>query len=364
MNVQHETEQKILIVTDSRKHELKAVIKQPSLITDQLYKEVMLERYSSETITVIENSLSCRGYGVETHTNSRQLVEYIRSNGENFPYSAVINLATGSLAPFRAGQAATFLDMLRVPYSGSDPQTLLVLRDKSLSKVIAKDIGIATPDGLFFDSKLGRIPERLNPDMYPLIVKPNFGCTSVGVSSEILRNPDNDHEHIISTMLKQFPDGVLVEQFIPGVEVTVFVLGTKASGHIIPLILRKRNGDPLQTDFVLTGKRKQLKSIVYDVYWKLAYPFLSEETVKLLEDITWRLADAFRVRDFARFDYRIDEKTGQPFFIECNGQPGLDVSTNSIPTAINREWFEETNKLQDLFVVTFLERVFGTSCPA
>ncbi|BCS88170.1 ATP-grasp domain-containing protein [Pseudodesulfovibrio sediminis] len=348
---------KILIVTDERLDSYKTVLGSPTLLADPVYKELLVERYSKATISLIAKELSEQGFQVDIHGDTRQLAQYIEKLTP-FPYSAVINLSTGTHATFRAGQAAILLDMLRVPYSGSDPQTLLVLRDKSLSKVIAEHVGVKAPKGVLLSEESPKKHMRFHDNLYPMIVKPNFGCTSVGISAKVL-GPHEGHEYI-AKMLKQFPDGVIVEQFVSGTEVTVFIVGKKGSGHIIPLVLTRSDNTQLPPDFILSSNRKKMKRI-YNLCWRLACASLSENLVQSIEEITWKLANAFRVRDYARFDFRVCEKTGDVYFIECNGQPGLDVSAGSIPTAINTEWFKKPNKLQTEFVAAFLGRIYGQS---
>lgn len=350
---------KIAVVTDTRIDGLKSAVKNPTNLLNPIYQEVVIERYSKASISIIRDSILKRGFEADVISDSRELAEFVKVDGAEFPYSAVVNLATGTCAPMRAGQAAIMLDMLRVPYSGSTAQTLLVLRDKSLCKVIAEHVGVNVPHGMLLNGETQYIPTRFRDDLYPLILKPNFGCTSFGVSSKTLDCRDN-HESAIAPLIRKYPEGVLVERFIPGVEITVFVIGHAPDWQIVPLVLTKSNGELTPADYILSSKRKQLRTVTSGVKWALAESRLSPSSIKSIKGITMKLVEVFHIRDYARFDYRIDAETNEIFFIECNGQPGLDCGSNSIPTTINSLLYKETSRLQDLFVGMFLKRVFGS----
>jgi D-alanine-D-alanine ligase len=120
------------------------------------------------------------------------------------------------------GTLQGLLDLARIPYTGSGMLASALAMDKARAKMIFRAAGVPAPGGSLLESR----EAALDPDAlggYPLVVKPNAQGSSVGV--HIVAEADE----LPAALDDAFQYGpVLVEEFIPGREVTVAVLGGRA----------------------------------------------------------------------------------------------------------------------------------------
>ena len=140
------------------------------------------------------------------------------------------------------GTIQGFLELLKIPYTGSGVLASAIAMDKVYSKKIFEFENIPTPPYLVFDlnnkGQKDEIAEKADRSLgYPLIVKPNRGGSSIGVS--IVQNPHN-LVHAIKEAGKH--DGkVLIEKFIRGKQLTVSIIGRDPQA--LPIIeIRPKSG--------------------------------------------------------------------------------------------------------------------------
>jgi len=93
----------------------------------------------------------------------------------------VFNIAEGFKGRNRESQVPALLELLDIPYTGSDPATLAIALDKGLAKKIVRQHGIYTPN--FQQMTTGK--ERLNKDFeFPLMVQAAGGGVVQGRGEE------------------------------------------------------------------------------------------------------------------------------------------------------------------------------------
>ncbi|HDT12355.1 MAG TPA: hypothetical protein ENO01_01720, partial [Candidatus Marinimicrobia bacterium] len=119
------------------------------------------------------------------------------------------------------GVIAAVLELSRIPYTGSGPMASALAMDKYLSKVLAESVDVKTGKAMRLTSV-----EEVNPDLlnFPLVIKPNSAGSSVGLY--VVNEPCDIRPMIKEALL--YDTIVLVEEFIPGQEMTVPVLAGKA----------------------------------------------------------------------------------------------------------------------------------------
>lgn len=115
------------------------------------------------------------------------------------------------------------LDILRIPYTGAGPQCLAYCYDKSLVRGIAKQMGIPAPES-FFVKPEDRTFEL--PFDFPVMVKPNFGDSSFGITQRSVAYSIEELMNAISEIREKFgyDKPVLVEEFLTGKDLTVVSL--------------------------------------------------------------------------------------------------------------------------------------------
>lgn len=224
----------------------------------------------------------------------------------------VFNIAEGVRGRGREAQVPAMLELLGIPYSGSDPTTLSLCLDKGLTKQILRASGIETPEWQVLTT--GR--EKLKAFRYPVIVKPNAEGTSKGITSASVVSDEASARAAAKLMLERFGQPALVEEYVAGREFTVGLLGERRPRVLPPM------------EIVFLGQREHP---VYGYEEKQEMPDnvrfecpakVTPAELKRIEKICRDTFAALRCRDVARIDLRMT-KDGTVHVIECNPLPGL-----------------------------------------
>jgi D-alanine-D-alanine ligase len=208
----------------------------------------------------------------------------------------------------------SLLELLDIPYTGSDPAALSVSLDKAVAKRMVRTHGILTPDYLVLHTGKERLPRELG---FPLLVKPVAEGTSKGVTRKsIVRNEDELRE-TAREMIAKYRQPALAEQYIAGREFTVGLLGERRPRVLPPMEIVFLDASDPTPIYSFDMKQDWSKEIRYDVPAKV-----SERELDRLEKAARETFAALGCRDVARIDFRMDAE-GRVFFIECNPLPGL-----------------------------------------
>jgi len=251
------------------------------------------------------------------------LLEAIRANGheasglvvgEDFPVrigqlqpDLVFNIAEGVRGPARESIVPAWLDQLGVAYTGSDGLTLAVSLDKAVSKTLAAACGVRTPAfrRIRSESEL----EALDLD-YPLFVKPTGEGSSMGIRAESKVTDFEGLRRQVAWVLENYGGDCLVEQFAPGREFCVGLLGNERV-ELLPIVEIRCEGQ-----FYHYGhKSRHDKQLICPAD-------ISPQMADSMRDMALKVYRALNCRDFARADFKLDA-AGQPTFLEINPLPGL-----------------------------------------
>lgn len=210
------------------------------------------------------------------------------------------------------GVLQAILDVIGIPYTGSGPLASSLALDKDLSKKLFRAAGVPVP--LWFMTPPAVTTDDVATVLgWPVIVKPSKLGSSVGLT---LVKQAKGLEAAVATASK-FDDEVMVEQYIPGRELTVGVLGDMPLpvGEIVP------------------------KHEVFDYETKYV-PGMSEETfpakldpalARQLQDYAARAHRALKMGGYSRVDFRLSPD-GDIFCLEANALPGM-TRTSLFPQA-------------------------------
>jgi D-alanine-D-alanine ligase len=125
----------------------------------------------------------------------------------------------GSRNRNRTGYAAAICEIYGLRYVGPDPHARLIANDKSLSKVFLRRAGLESPA-----SVLVTIPTQIDlirALRFPVIVKPNMEGSSIGIDQGSVCNTMEEAEDLALRKLGDFPEGMIVEEFVSGPEVFI-----------------------------------------------------------------------------------------------------------------------------------------------
>jgi D-alanine-D-alanine ligase len=290
--------------------------------TGQDIPEDALEEYDSlEVVKAIASGLRALGHSTVLLGGGRKFLSKILKTKVDF----VFNIAEGrGSLHSREAQVPSVLEMLGIPYSGSDPQTLAVTLDKPLTKQLIKDAGIPTPPWLVIRSQdvLRVLPDAVFP--LPAFIKPAWEGSSKGIRLTSRADTAPKARATAKSLLKKYDQPVIIEKYIDGDEVTVGIVG---------------NSPPHIVGIMRVIPRKHFKTFVYSLEvkrdWRnlVEYECPAKLSSRTLKRITEASIDAYKTlgcRDFSRVDFRVGHD-GVPYFLEVNPLPGLNPVSGDLP---------------------------------
>jgi len=212
------------------------------------------------------------------------------------------------------------LDILGIPYTGSEPQCLAHCYDKSLIRGVAEEMGIPTPGAFFIKS--GDISFEA-PFEFPVIIKPNFGDSSFGITR---KNVVYNIEKVINVISEirdnlGYDKPILIEEFLPGKDLSVGIIGNFPDSYtVLPIIEEDYSNLPPGLPRICGYEAKWLQD---SPYWKIkSIPAdLPVETTRFIIDCSLRMFERIGCKDYARLDWRLNSK-GEPKLLEVNPNPG------------------------------------------
>jgi D-alanine-D-alanine ligase len=215
------------------------------------------------------------------------------------------------------GSIQGLLEHLKIPYTHSGILSSAIAMDKLTSKKIFKDAKIYSPDYQviktledFQSSKIG----------YPCVVKPNNEGSSVGVY--VFNESKKADKDIIVSLLKKY-NFLILEKYIPGREIQVAVMGSKALGGIE--IVPTRSFYDYEAKYSANAKTKHIIPVK-----------INEADYKKILDIALQAHNILGCRGVTRSDFRYNEsdKVNKIYILEVNTQPGM-TSLSLVPEIAN-----------------------------
>ena len=288
-----------------------------------------LEEYDSiETVELIASYLEAEGHNIVMLGGGREFINNILCE----KLDIVFNIAEGrGVYRSREAQVPSVLEMLDIPYSGSDPQCLGICLDKSLTKKLVMAAGVHTPKYCVISNsqKICQIADR--DFTFPAIVKPVYEGSSKGIHLNSV--VENAEQAIIAVnqLLECYQQPVIMEEFIAGDEVTMGIIGNSPPNVLGTMrILPKRNNGYFV--YSLEVKRNYLELVEYECPARL-----EQKVLQNLESSGFNAFQTLGCRDFARLDFRVS-RDGVPYFIEINPLPGLGTHSDLVIMAQQIGW--------------------------
>ncbi len=254
--------------------------------------------------------------------NHDQLIDVLREKSATTDF--VLNLCDEGFnnEALKELHVPALLEILGIAYSGGDPQCLAYCYDKSLVRGVATELDIPVPEGFIVS------PEQvtfiaLSLD-FPVIVKPNFGDSSVGITADSVCYDVAQLEQAIATAREAggFDRPVLVEQFLMGKDISVGIIGNPPDSYaVLPIIEEDYSELPDEYPRICGYEAKWDAQSEYFKKVRSIPADLPQETVDFLNASCTRLFQRLGCRDYARFDWRLDAN-GTPRLLEVNPNPG------------------------------------------
>ena len=285
------------------------------------------EKYARSHVQAVFDALQEGGHDVALFEGDMTLLgnlaEFMPSEGNgNRPTGMVFNMAYGIQGRCRYTHVPAMLEMAGVPYTGASPFGHVLSQDKVVSKILMQDAGIPTPAfrvashrrDIEMSHRMGGPGCDPGDLRFPLIVKPRHESTSYGLR---LAHDREQLADAVRTVLTDYQQDALVEEYIDGREICIGLLGNESSMEFLP---------PVEMDF---DGRDLLMVTWDDKYHKRPDEIKKRCPADLPDDLKQKLHEialaVFRVchcKDYARVDLRIDSR-GNPQVLEINSMASL-----------------------------------------
>ncbi|MEJ2664777.1 MAG: methyltransferase domain-containing protein, partial [Spirochaetia bacterium] len=213
-------------------------------------------------------------------------------------------------------------EMLEIPYSGGSPQCLAFCYDKSLVRGVAQELDLPVPQAFIIKPEDTTFIEF--PIQFPVIVKPNMGDSSIGISRESVCHNIKQLENVIVGLRAKigFDTTILIEEFLSGKDLSVGIIGNLPDSYtVLPIIEEDYSGLPEHLPRICGYEAKWDPDSPYWKKLKSVEADLSEENTRFLIASCLKLFARLDCRDYARFDWRLD-RHGTPRLLEVNPNPG------------------------------------------
>lgn len=291
-----------------------------SLTIALLYGGTSSEReVSIKGAKIVEEVLTQKGYNVLPIDTSNEL-------GLLFTRKDEIDVAF-ILLHGKHGEDGTIqglLDLLNIPYQGSGVLGSAICMNKDVTKIFYKNNDIPTPKWCTCtkDSSI-----KLDSLHYPLIVKPNYGGSSLGVSlvqgEKELQNACN--------LAFSYDSKVIIEEFIRGKEITCGILEDK-------------NGELIALPVVEIIPKEKYAFFDYDAKYKageteeICPARIPKEIEERAKYYAKKIHQSLYLRDYSRTDM-IVTLDGEIYVLETNTIPGM-TRTSLFPLAAKTHGIE------------------------
>ena len=214
----------------------------------------------------------------------------------------------------------SFLELLKVPYTGCNPRGLILARSKSLSKKLLAYHRIHTPE--FLVVPRGRRIRRPKKLAFPLIVKSLVEHASFGIAQASLVDDDEKLAERVAFIHESVGTDAIVERYIEGRELYVGVLGNE---RLIALPVWELVFENLPPGAAAIATAKAKHDIAYQKKRGIdSRPAggLTPEQAARMAHLAKRIYRTLDLDGYARIDFRFSE-TGEAYFLDANPNPDI-----------------------------------------
>ncbi|KJU82715.1 protein containing D-alanine--D-alanine ligase [Candidatus Magnetobacterium bavaricum] len=284
-------------------------------------EEETAEFDSLQTIEALEETITLLGHKVTRVGNIRNLVGMLKDGRR---WDLVFNICEGLHGRGREAQIPALLEAYDIPCCFSDPLTMALSLDKGLTKTVVRAATVATPNYIVIESvEAAQNPGVSRLNGYPLFVKPLHEGTGKGIDEGSVVHDAQGLRQRCSLLLERYRQPVLVEDYLPGREFTVGVLGSDSDAYVVgalEVVIRQR-----QPGHVYSYENKEFCEQLVD--------YILVEDTRIKQEAAALAIAAYKAvgcRDAGRVDVKADAN-GKLFFLEINPLPGLHPTHSDLP---------------------------------
>jgi D-alanine-D-alanine ligase len=293
-----------------------------------------------ETVDALENALKIMGHETEPVGNAFQLIEALTAGKR---WDLVFNIAEGLYGDGRESVVPAILDQYKIPYVFSGPVIMGLSLNKHIAKLIVAAAGFPVSPGCLIKRIEDLASCRLE---YPLFVKPVSEGTGKGITEKSLVKSPSELRKMTEWILTEFRQPALAEEYLPGREFTVGIVG-------------------YGEDAVAIGGMEVICSnnLPYSVEVKenyqnyCTYKPLDADIADECKSVALGSWKALNAVDAGRVDLKAD-RYGKICFIEANPLAGLNPIHSDLPI-LSRMYGIQYQTLMEMIMSAALKRIKG-----
>ena len=293
---------------------------------------------SEKDISVLSGLSVVEAISPKYDVNSVHITDEIRFLPEKlFDSNIVFNALHGGFG--ENGDIQSFLDLHNIIYTGSNAKASKIAIDKHLTKVIVESENIDTPDWITIKMDSFKKTELLNKNNnklnYPFVIKPSNEGSTMGLS--VARNV-NELEKAIK-YAGEFSNEIIIEEYIPGRELTVGILGNKA----LPVV-----------EVIPKNELYDYESKYSKIGTKYIVPAkVSDSVIRKIQECSLKIHNLVGCRHYSRVDFKLHED--RYFFLEINSLPGL-TATSLFPMAANNAGLDFPELIDTIIKIAVIDQ--------
>jgi D-alanine-D-alanine ligase len=235
-------------------------------------------------------------------------------------WDLVFNIAEGLYGDGRESVVPAILDQYKIPYVFSGPVIMGISLNKHLSRLIVSAAGVPVSPGML----ISELKEVDGCDLvYPLFIKPVSEGTGKGITEKSLVHSESELRQMVEYLLSRFSQPALVEEYLPGREFTVGVVGSGDDAIAIGgMEIECKDNLPYSIEYKEN----------YQVFCK--YTPLPSEYSYECKAVALKVWKALGGVDAGRVDLKAD-RNGRICFMEVNPLAGLHPVHSDLPILSN-----------------------------
>ncbi|MBN1494493.1 ATP-grasp domain-containing protein [Candidatus Peregrinibacteria bacterium] len=282
-----------------------------------------IEKELSAYGKIIQNTLHDRGYNVSffDFNNLPKAFNELKKTDIDLAYNVCERINDSSLLE---PHAASILDTLQIPYTGSNPFTLSLCIDKIRVKKLLSFHNIPTPKWDYAYC----LDDDIRSDLkYPIILKPANTDNSIGITNDSVVTNRKDLMKQLEKILVEFKRPALIEEYIEGDEYDVSILGSEEDDlRVLPLSRSIFNKMPDGYWHIFPFEAKYSTDTIYKNGITIQRPpkNISKKLIQLLSEIALDTYNILDCHDYGRVEIRVD-KNNNPYVLELNPNPSIGM---------------------------------------
>lgn len=213
----------------------------------------------------------------------------------------------------------SYLELLRLPYTGCNPRGMFLARDKALSKKLLQYHRITVPD--FMLVRRGRRPRVLKRLSFPLIVKSLTQEASIGIAQASVVHDEAKLAERVQFIHESVGTDAIVEEFVDGQELYCGIIGNTRL-EVLPVWEMTWENLPEGRHRIATARVKWNPKYQEKVGIMTGATDVSDEMAEKIQRISKRVYRVLELSGYARIDFRLDA-AGVPHVLEANPNPQL-----------------------------------------